>query len=126
MLGERWCDGGKELDGMVFAESGIESIMVPPTVREIRSSVFAHCSHLKRVEFAEGLEALGGCEDDSDQCGWLFKGSGVQEVVLPSTLREMSPDMFNGCDSLRVVRVARGCALDVRKFVGSRVKVRRK
>ena len=124
VIGERWCDGGKELDGMVFAESGIESIRVPSTVTEIRSCVFARCSRLKRVEFAEGLEALGGCENDSDQCGWLFKGSGVQEVVLPSTLRQMSPDIFKGCDSLRVVRVARGCPLDVRKFVGSRVKVR--
>ena len=38
----------------------------------------------------------------------------------------MSLDMFKGCDSFRAVRVARGCALDVRKFVGSRVKVRRK
>ena len=78
------------------------------------------------MEFTEGLEALGGSEDDPGACGWLFKGSGVQEVVLPSTLRQMSQDIFKGCDSLRVVRVARGCPLDVRKFVGSRVKVRRK
>ena len=72
------------------------------------------------------MKALWSGDDDFNQCGWLSKGSGVQEVVLPGTLRQISPDMFKGCDSLRVVRVARGYPLDVRKFVDSRVKVRRK
>ena len=46
-------------------------------------------------------------------------------MVLPSTLKEMSPDMLNGCYVLKTVRVARGCPVDVEKFVDSKVKVLR-
>ena len=47
-------------------------------------------------------------------------------MVFPSTLREMSPNIFDGCGRLRTVRVARGCPLRVEKFVGPFVWVRQK
>ena len=43
--------------------------------------------------------------------------------MLPSTLREVPQDIFKDCGSLRVVRVAKGCPLDIEKYVGENVKV---
>ena len=36
----------------------------------------------------------------------------------------MKKDIFGGAVNLRIVRVARGCAVDVRKYVGSSVEVK--
>ena len=44
-------------------------------------------------------------------------------MTLPSTLQEMSPEIFMGCDALRTVWVMKGCRVDVRKFVDKKVKV---
>ena len=46
-------------------------------------------------------------------------------MVLPSTLKEMSPNMFSSCYALKTVRVALGCPVDIEKLVGSKVKVLR-
>ena len=44
-------------------------------------------------------------------------------MTLPSTLQEMSPEIFKDCDALRTVWVMKGCRVDVRRFVDKKVKV---
>ena len=70
------------------------------------------------------MEFLGRDEEDSDSWTQLFLGSGVEEVVLPSTLKSMKKGIFSCASNLRVVRVARGCAVDVRKYVRYSVEVK--
>ena len=72
------------------------------------------------MEFLEGRETL---REDSSIWNKIFRGSRVEEIVLPSTLRELPPDVFRDCGSLRVVRVARACPLDVGRFVREGVEV---
>ena len=55
MLGERPAGVKVETNGMVFRESGIESIRIPSTVEEIMAGTFYNCKSLRRVEFSEGL-----------------------------------------------------------------------
>ena len=55
-----------------------------------------------------------------------FKESGVEEITLPSTLKEMGENVFKDCNNLKTIWVGEGCALDVRKYVGKDVEVRRK
>lgn len=45
--------------------------------------------------------------------------------MIPSTLRKISPEIFKGCNSLKIVRAASGCEVEVEKFVGGSVKVLR-
>ena len=117
---------GRECAGRVFQWCTLKSVVVPSTLRAAGSCTFAHCGALKRIEFSEGIESLGGEESAPSVWSQLFKGSGVREVVLPGTLREVSPSIFAGCECLRVVRVARGCSVDVQKLVDKDVRVRRK
>ena len=75
---------------------------------------------MKRIKFLEGRRTLG---DDSGAWNEIFRNCGVEEVTLPSTLQEMSPEIFKDCETLRTVWVMKGCRVDVRRFVDKKVKV---
>ena len=53
-----------------------------------------------------------------------FWSSGIEEIALPRTLKEMDEDAFEDCKNLKVVWVEEGCQLDIRKYVGDSVEVR--
>lgn len=42
-----------------FADSGLEKIVFPASVKEIGPWAFYGCTHLKSVQLNEGLEKLG-------------------------------------------------------------------
>ena len=46
-------------------------------------------------------------------------------MVLPSTLREMSPDVLRDCEDLKTVWVAKGCRIEVKDFVNRSVRVKK-
>ena len=118
-LGERTFVEGEKLEGRVFANSEIESIRFPSTLKRIEAGTLYNCTDLKSVEIAEGVEYIG------DECFDVLRGSNrLEEVVLPGTLREMGENVFEGCDNLKVVWVGEGCIIDIRKYVGADVEVR--
>ena len=53
----------------------------------------------------EGLEALV----DKDCYYGVFEGSRIEEIVLPSTLKEVDRFVFCNCNSLRTIYVKGGC-----------------
>ena len=55
---------------------------------------------MNRVEFMEGRETFG---EDAGVWNEIFRSCGVEEVMLPNTLQEMSPEIFKGCGALRIV-----------------------
>ena len=77
--------GGSGYEGGVFRETAIESIRLPSTLRRVEAMAFAGCQNLKSVKISEGVEYIG------EQC---FYDSGVEEVVLPGTLREINEYAF--------------------------------
>ena len=77
---------------------------------------------MKKIEFMEGRRSLG----NAGVWNKIFQESRVEEIVLPSTLREIASGIFNDCKDLKTVWVAEGCPLDVRKFVGDTVDARHK
>ena len=65
-------------------------------------NVFCRCERLKHVTFAKGnqLEKIGKC---------CFGGSGIEEITLPSTLKEIGNGTFDSCTSLKRIYVEDGC-----------------
>lgn len=48
----------------------------------------------------------------------MFNHSGIEEIVLPGTLKEINWWVFNGCCHLKTVYVGDGCTADVGGSVG--------
>ena len=79
--------------------------------------MFYECENLKSVEISRGVEYIG------KEC---LKGSGVEEITLPSTLKEIEEDAFYNCENLKTVWIEEGCTLNVKKYVGDNVEVKYK
>ena len=118
-------DGLEYVGKQAFCESGLRGLAVPPALNLADFFAFASCRDLKRVEFREGREVLGRTDKEADYWNMLLRDCEAEEVVLPGTLREISPRVFADCDALRTVLVARGCRARVRKLVGKGVKVQK-
>ena len=67
----------------------------PSTLRAVQKSAFGGSALLRSVVLNEGLEKLGRA----------FQGTHIEELAVPSTLRECSAHEFCDCDSLKLVWV---------------------
>lgn len=74
VLGEEWDSGEEESRGMVFANSGIENVRIPSTLKVVEAATFFGCTSLKGVEFSEDLEVIGAA---------AFAKCPIESVVLP-------------------------------------------
>lgn len=79
--------------------SGIESIFIPSTLKEIDALTFADCEDLMCVEFSEGLEKIG--------IG-AFTESGIENIVLPTSTRIVCAQAFGWCKQLHSIRLNDG------------------
>ena len=78
-----------------FVRSGITSIVIPDSVKEIDQEAFCDCSKLKKIEMPNGIIKINSC---------LFKGcSSLETVVLPNTVIEICSEAFRDCVSLKSI-----------------------
>lgn len=86
-----------------FTNTGLESVRIPFTVGEIGIYSFKNCASLTGVMFEKsdndrqlinsiGREAFAGC-------------TGLTEIDLPKSVKEIVGDSFNGCTNLKKVIV---------------------
>ena len=85
-------DGVEELGEGVFMESGIQSIVIPPSISEIPYRAFVSCSGLANVIMYHGVTkidsyAFANCEN-------------LTAVTIPSGMQYISADSFRGCTNL--------------------------
>ena len=113
VLGTDEYPGSGELYYGVFEESALENVRLPSTLRRIEYAAFQGCGGLKGVQLPDGLEYVGIV---------AFYGSGLQQVTLPGTLRELG-GLALVCKSLKTVWVGEGCTADVEKSVGDWVTI---
>lgn len=73
----------------------------------IESDAFNLCMDLENIEFLEGRVSLGRNERDTGAWNRLFWESRIGKVVLPSTMREVSLDVFRNCANLKVLTMAK-------------------
>ena len=52
-------EGFEKIGISAFAESGLENVEFPASLRTIAQASFKECKNLKTVKFNEGLEVLG-------------------------------------------------------------------
>ena len=88
-------------------------ITLPSTLKRIETGTFGSCERLRSVEIPHGVEYIGYL---------CFYESGIKEIRLSSTLKEMDENVFKAAN-LKTIWVEEGCTLDVRKYVGNSVKI---
>lgn len=77
------------------APSGITSITVPDTVKEIRENAFRGCASLESITLPEGVKAIPAR---------AFKGcTSLQVVALPKDLEVIDYLAFSGCEKLSTI-----------------------
>ena len=85
----------------VFADSGLEELRLPSTLRRIESGALQYC-RARTVSLPEGLWYVGS------QC---FAGSAIGQVLLPASLEVVREPLEDFCEAFRRVYVAEGCPL---------------
>ena len=77
-----------------FAESSLEYIELPSTLKRIEYSTFEDCKGLKNINLPESLEYIGKC---------CFQKSALESIALPSALNAIERSTFYECKNLRNV-----------------------
>ena len=89
-------------------------VFVPNRVKEIQNNAFRNCKNLKEVVFEArsvlkkiGNYAFDGCKnlrnirlpDGLETIGvYCFSGCGLEEVVLPASVKSVGPCAFSRCE----------------------------
>ena len=82
-----------------FRDAQVSRVNLPETLRSIGSSAFAHSS-VKYIKFNEGLETI-----DRNA---FYNCKNLDNVVLPSTLKELGEMAFIYCESLMKIAIPEG------------------
>ncbi|MCQ2552814.1 MAG: leucine-rich repeat domain-containing protein, partial [Clostridia bacterium] len=92
-------EGLTEIGGSAFSRSGIESIIIPSSVRTIGKYAFDHCPNLKSVKLSNGLEII-------DE--FAFCDSGLESITIPASVKKVGRDAFGHCSNLKTVNIEYG------------------
>ena len=97
--------------GAFYGCISLESIELPPTLKNIGYSAFRDCLNLSSVTIPEGVTSIGG---------YAFAGcSTLEGITIPGTVSTLSDDVFNGCTSLSEVVLNEGLEIIGRRaFLG--------
>ena len=92
-----------------FARTGIKTLVLPPTVTILQHEAFCGCADLKKVKISEGLREVGDVltADGKERCG-VFEDSGVELVMIPSTLQALHYRTFRNCRALAEITLPPG------------------
>ena len=82
--------------------TSIESIDLSK-VTFLYTYVFDGCTNLKSVKFGEGLTQMGGSTSSVTNTSYVFRNTGLEEVVLPQSLKLLTASNFYGCTNLKKV-----------------------
>lgn len=116
-MGAKETIDGENYEGWVFKDSGVESVIIPSTLKRLEISTFWKCNSLASIVIPNGVEQIG------NNCFWC---SGVEQITLPNTLRKIDEDAFICCIRLKTVWVEKDFPFDIGKYVGRRVEVQKK
>lgn len=85
------------LEGSPFESTGLTSLVIPSSMKEIGGGAFWFCESLKKVVFEEGVT-------------WMWVNvfaecPNLEEVVFPSTLERLYQNCLGGCPNLKKVTI---------------------
>ena len=110
-------EGTKRLGKSVFAYiEGITEVVLPKSLEDLGIESFSHCG-IRKICIPEGITKIqdGGDEVEFPDVSPLFCKDGVfggcknlEEVVLPTSLKEIGVGAFYGCTKLSTINIPQG------------------
>ena len=91
------CEGTKEIMEYAYADSKIETIVIPGTVKTINRNAFASATHLLSVRMEEGVSIIS--KEAFRNCTSLIN------LSMPDSLSDIGDNAFQYCVSLRKVTI---------------------
>lgn len=85
-------EGIERIGRLAFAKSGIGSVQLPDSVREVEEKAFYGCKRLKSCQLGSGVQKIGA---------QAFALSGVERISLPPSVRSLAPDAFDKTPAMR-------------------------
>lgn len=80
-----------------FAGSGLESVVIPSTLKTIYDSAFADCTALADVTLSEGLTSINK---------YAFQNcTALEKITIPASVTTLAGGAFSGCVNLSLVAV---------------------
>ena len=89
-------DSLESLDVLFQGYEKLENINIPSKISEIKHGQFNGCTNLEFIELNEGLKKVDG---------YAFMRSGLKDIVLPSTVREIGDRAYAECHNLTNVTI---------------------
>ncbi len=86
----------KNINSQAFAESGLTSFYMPPSVVFLGDHVFYKCLGLKTVNFS----SVGELQSIPNNA---FELSGLETIHIPNTINSIGDDVFLNCNDLTTV-----------------------
>ncbi len=112
-----------EVVGNAFFQcSTLEEVVLPHTMKRIKSFAFCGCENLKEVIFNNGLEVIGHRSFENTKCleaadlpktvneieSSAFYSSGISRINIPSGVKRLYFGTFSECSRLAVVDIEEG------------------
>lgn len=88
-------DGVQEIGRRAFANSKVESITFPDSLRKIGYEAFVHCIKLNQIDFGSGIKEIGKTAFE-----WC---SALTVLKLPQQIKKICEYAFRNCISLKKV-----------------------
>lgn len=83
----------EEINYIAFAETDIERVVIPKTIRRIQRDAFRDCKKLKSVQFCGNIDRM------EEEC--FINCSSLERIYLPLHVEKIERACFQGCTSLR-------------------------
>lgn len=93
-------EGVTEIKAFAFANSKIEKVSFPDSLKKIGKHAFCECSRLKSVDFGNGIEEIGGM--------MVFAFSSITKLEIPSQVKTIWDGAFFYCDKLKEIKFNEG------------------
>ena len=86
-------DGATVIVNNLFANTSLEEVVIPSSLREIEKKAFYNCAKLSNITLPDGLISIG--DNAFEKC------TSLENIIIPSSVTDMYADIFKDCTSLR-------------------------
>lgn len=91
-------DGTEIVPKGLFCKTGVRSVLLPSSIREIQEKAFCDCKTLKNVGFPKDFKlAKIGAQ--------AFMGTNIRTLNIPASLRIIESEAFVDCKQLKQLTV---------------------